>query len=113
MEAEFRSVQDGTVLVEVGSALDFRESDDFADRCEELLDEGIQVFIFNFEGTEVLDSAGLGAIFSLHRRMRRKGADGRIIFARPTKHVQTVLRLTRTARIVEVYETVEEAMDAV
>lgn len=112
MEAEFKRIDDETVLIEVGSSLDFRDSPEFLDRCEVLLEEGVHRFVFHFEGTEVLDSAGLGAIFSIHRRMRRLDADGRIVFARPTPHVQTVLRLTRTARIVEVYDTVQEAFDA-
>lgn len=112
MEVEFSRIDDESVLIDVGSTLDFRDSQEFLENCEILLEEGVTCFLLNFEETRVLDSAGLGAIFSLHRRMRRNDADGRIIFARPTAHVQTVIRLTRAARIVEVYDTVQEAVDA-
>lgn len=112
MEVEFSRIDEESVLIDVGSTLDFRDSQEFLQKCEILLEDGVTCFLLNFEGTKMLDSAGLGAIFSLHRRMCRNDADGRILFARPTAHVQTVIRLTRAGRIVEIYETVQEAVDA-
>jgi anti-anti-sigma factor len=54
------------------------------------------------------DSAGLGMLVALNRRIRRQGGDLRL--AAPSPEVRTVLELTRLHRLFEIYDDVRDAV---
>lgn len=96
-----------TAVIEVGEALDFRNASEFKQLCQEHVDEGYRNFILDFSDTGILDSTGLGAIFSLYRKV--SPIDGQVIFAEVSRPVQVVVQLTRTYKVFQQYPSVEEA----
>lgn len=99
-----------TVVVRVGKALDFRNAADFKSACQEKVREGSRNFILDFSETGILDSTGLGSIFSLYRQV--SPLDGQVVFASVSRPVQVVVQLTRTYKVFRQFPSVEAARDA-
>lgn len=100
-----------TTVVRVGSRLDFENADHFKSLARDLVGSGTRRVILDFSRTDVLDSTGLGAVFSLYRRLNTLG--GRMVLVNPTSQVETMLKLTRTDRVFDRYPSVEEATDSI
>lgn len=107
-DVESRSSQ--TVIVHMGEALDFRNADDFKETFQEHVEDGARNFILDFSETEVLDSTGLGSIFSLYREISPD--DGKVAFADVSRPVQVVVQLTRTYKVFRQFPSVEAAEEA-
>lgn len=98
---------DQTVVVRIGKALDFRNAAEFKSACQEQAQAGARNFILDFTETGILDSTGLGSIFSLYRQV--SPADGQVVFASVSRPVQVVVQLTRTYKVFRQFQTVEAA----
>jgi len=110
MSFDVDSLSSETVVVHMGEALDFRNADEFKDTFQEYVDDGVQNFILDFSETEVLDSTGLGSIFSLYREISPD--DGKVAFADVSRPVQVVVQLTRTYKVFRQFPSVEAAQEA-
>jgi anti-sigma B factor antagonist len=99
-----------TVVIRMGEALDFRNADDFKSTFQDQIDEDIRNFVLDFSETAVLDSTGLGSIFSLYRQISPD--DGQVAFADVSRPVQVVVQLTRTYKVFRQFPTVSAAEDA-
>ncbi|MFO8100438.1 MAG: STAS domain-containing protein [Salinibacter sp.] len=110
MSFDAESLTSDTVIVHVGEALDFRNADAFKDTFQEYVEDDVRNFILDFSETEVLDSTGLGSIFSLYREISPD--DGKVAFADVSRPVQVVVQLTRTYKVFRQYPSVEAAKEA-
>ena len=99
-----------SVIVRIGKALDFRNAAEFKSACQEKVQEGARNFMLDFSDTGILDSTGLGSIFSLYRQV--SPLNGQVVFASVSRPVQGVLQLTRTYKVFRQFHTVEEAQGA-
>lgn len=110
MSFDVESLSSETVVVHMGEALDFRNADDFKDTFQAHVEDGVQNFILDFSNTEVLDSTGLGSIFSLYREISPE--DGKVAFADVSRPVQVVVQLTRTYKVFRQFPSVQAAEEA-
>lgn len=99
-----------TVVVRIGKALDFRNAAEFKTSCQEQVRNGTRNFILDFSETGILDSTGLGSIFSLYRQV--SPLDGQVVFADVSRPVQVVVQLTRTYKVFRQFPSVEAAREA-
>jgi anti-sigma B factor antagonist len=99
-----------TVVVHMGEALDFRNAETFKTTFKEQIDDGARNFILDFSETGVLDSTGLGSIFSLYRQISPD--EGQVAFADVSRPVQVVVQLTRTYKVFRQFPNVEAAAEA-
>jgi anti-sigma B factor antagonist len=99
-----------TVVIRMGEALDFRNADDFKSTFQDQIDADVRNFVLDFSETAVLDSTGLGSIFSLYRQISPD--DGQVAFADVSRPVQVVVQLTRTYKVFRQFPTVDAAEDA-
>lgn len=99
-----------SIVVRIGNALDFRNAALFKKTCLEKAGEGVRHFILDFNETYILDSTGLGSIFSLQRKI--SASKGKVVFASVSRPVQTVVQLTRTDKVFRLFTTVQEAYQA-
>ncbi|WP_022834416.1 STAS domain-containing protein [Salisaeta longa] len=104
-------VSSDTVVVHMGETLDFRNAPEFKDTFQSYVEDGVRQFILDFSKTEVLDSTGLGSIFSLYREISPE--EGHVVFADVSESVQVVVQLTRTYKVFQQFDTVREARQAV
>jgi len=110
MSFDVDSLSSDTVVINMGEALDFRNADEFKDTFQEYVEDGVQNFILDFSDTEVLDSTGLGSIFSLYREISPD--DGKVAFADVSRPVQVVVQLTRTYKVFRQFPSVQAAQEA-
>jgi anti-sigma B factor antagonist len=103
-------LSDQTVVVHMGEALDFRNAEDFKATFKEQIEAGARNFVLDFSETGVLDSTGLGSIFSLYRQISPD--EGQVAFADVSRPVQVVVQLTRTYKVFRQFPTVEAAVEA-
>ena len=96
-----------TTVVRIGKALDFRNAAEFKKQCQEKVRDGSRNFVLDFSQTGILDSTGLGSIFSLYRQV--SPLNGQVVFASVSRPVQVVVQLTRTYKVFRQFSTVEEA----
>lgn len=101
---------DELVIVRIGKALDFRNAAEFKTVCQERVRAGARNFILDFSETGILDSTGLGSIFSLYRQV--SPLNGQVVFASVSRPVQVVVQLTRTYKVFRQFPTIEAAQDA-
>jgi anti-sigma B factor antagonist len=76
--------------------------------CQEHARAGTRYFVLDFSGTGILDSTGLGVIFSLYRQLTPIG--GQVVFASVSRPVQVVVQLTRTYKVFRQYPSVDTAI---
>jgi len=107
MSFPVHTVPPDIAVVRVGKALDFRNAAEFKAACQQHTKTGTRHFILDFSGTGILDSTGLGSIFSLYRQLTPLG--GQVVFAAVSRPVQVVVQLTRTYKVFRQYPTVEAA----
>lgn len=111
MSFRLEPITEDTSVVRVGDKLDFRNASEFKSTCKNKVQSGIRNFILDFGDTGILDSTGLGAIFSLYRQLNT--LDGQVVFANVSRPVEVVIQLTRTYKVFRQYPSVEEAQEAV
>ena len=99
------------LVIAVGKALDFRNAAQFKATCQQHAGRGVRHFVLDFSETGILDSTGLGAIFSLYRQISPD--EGQVYFAHVSRPVQVVVQLTRTYKVFRQFDTVAEAVRAV
>ncbi len=99
-----------TVTVRIGKALDFRNAAEFKTACQDQVRDGALNFILDFSETGILDSTGLGSIFSLYRQV--SPLNGQVVFAAVSRPVQVVVQLTRTYKVFRQFPTVDAAREA-
>lgn len=99
-----------TLVVRVGKALDFRNAAEFKTSCQEHVRSGARNFVLDFSDTGILDSTGLGSIFSLYRQV--SPLNGQVVFASVSRPVQVVVQLTRTYKVFRQFPSVEAALEA-
>lgn len=99
-----------TAVIRIGKALDFRNAADFKSVVQDQVHDGIKNYILDFTDTGILDSTGLGSIFSLYRQV--SPMSGQVVFASVSRPVQVVVQLTRTYKVFRQFPSVEAARDA-
>jgi len=109
MSLELKTHNEETVIVRIGKALDFRNASEFKAQCQEQVQEGARNFILDFSDTGILDSTGLGSIFSLYRQV--SPLNGQVVFASVSRPLQVVVQLTRTYKVFRQFPSVEAAQD--
>ena len=110
MNFTFQKASQTAVVVRIGKALDFRNAAEFKAACQEHARQGIRYYVLDFSSTGILDSTGLGVIFSLYRQLTPAG--GQVVFASVSRPVQVVVQLTRTYKVFRQFPSVEAALDA-
>ena len=110
MSFTIQKTSPSAAVIRVGKALDFRNAAEFKSACQEHARQGVRYFVLDFSGTGILDSTGLGVIFSLYRQLTPAG--GQVVFASVSRPVQVVVQLTRTYKVFRQFPTVEAAMQA-
>lgn len=99
----------GSVIVRIGPSLDFRNAAEFKKVCQEQVQAGAHNFVLDFTDTGILDSVGLGALFSLYRQVTP--TSGQVLFASVSAQVKVMVRLTKIYRVFPQYPTVDGALE--
>ncbi len=99
---------DGIEVIRISAkALDADSATEFTRQLEPLVERSDRV-VLDLEDVAFVDSTGLGAILSCLRRLDAEGISLRI--CRPARAVRSVMRMVGMHRVVETFDTLEEAL---
>jgi len=110
---DYQIRRDGKVaILELHGVLDVEGAPTLQAALRTVLDEegGGTSVIVDLADVPFMDSSGLGVLIGAYRRLN--GIGGRIALLNAASAVRTVLELTRTERLFEMYDTLAEAVDA-
>lgn len=95
-------------VIRVAGDIDIATAERLRKRLLDLADDGRPNQVLAFEGDVFLDSAGLGAIVSIRRRLQVLG--GKLVLAVDNEIVLRLLKLTSLDRVVRIHPTAEDAL---
>ena len=107
MESTIEQVGDLIVVTVKQDSLDARSAKDFRDDLDGVITDGTKILL-DMSNVEFVDSAGLGTIVASLKRLRASGGDITICCVHKT--VRALFELVRMHRLVEIYDTREEAL---
>ena len=107
MESTIEQKGDKAVVRVSYQALDAHTAKDFRTDLDAICEEHSQI-VLDLEGVEFVDSAGLGAIVASLKQLRAGGGEIRICSVQ--KPVRALFELVRMHKLVEIYNTQEEAV---
>lgn len=102
--------QRGIGIVEVSKALTAATVDAFRDQLLQwtAAEPNVKNYVIDLEQVDFMDSAGLGTLIAVLKRVTEQGGDMKI--ANLQKKPRMVFEITRAYKVFEIYETVEEAI---
>ncbi len=103
--------QEGVVVISPQGDLHRETAEGFHALTDELLGTGRQYFVVDLGRVSFVDSAGLGALVRLYKRVRIGEGDVRIASVPP--NVMQILDLTRLTRVFDIYPSPEEAVASI
>ena len=103
------SFEENACVIRVTGDIDITTAERLRTRLLELADAGHVNQVLSLEGDVFLDSAGLGAVVSIRRRLQVLG--GALVLACSNELVLRLLRLTSLDKVVAIHPTAEEALD--
>ena len=104
--------KDGVGLVTVNGALTAVGVDSFREQFAGWWQSAPEIrnAVVDLGGVDFMDSAGLGSLIGLLKRVVERGGDMKI--ARLQKKVRMVFEITRAYKVFEIFDSVEEAFKA-
>lgn len=101
-----------TLVIRVGGEMDLKVSGEFRSEIDRLLDEfESRNLILDLQDVTFIDSSGLGVILGRYKKVANCGGKMAISGARP--QVFRILELSGVLRIINLYPSDEEALEAI
>jgi len=107
MEFNIEKIEDVAVVELKTDLLDANNAREFKDSISPVLEKNQKV-VFNMSQLSFLDSSGCGSILSCLRQLNTAGGDLKMYGLQ--KAVRTLFELIRMHRIIEIFNTREEAV---
>lgn len=97
-------------MLELEGEIVFETSNEIKDKAKKKLEEAAaKNIILDLKKVTLVDSSGIGALISLFKYTRER--DGRLVITSPTEKVQKVISITKLDKIIDIYDSVEEAVE--
>jgi anti-sigma B factor antagonist len=109
MKLKRETINDINVLY-MKDSLTVATAQDIFSQIVSLLEDGETKFLLNLSSVEFIDSTGLGTLVRLSKRVRE--AQGKLSLAEPQAKILEMFELTRLNKILPIYKTHEEALEA-
>jgi len=111
LELNVRRAAGDVPVIDLRGEVDVYTAPKFKTAMIDLIDQGSYNVIVNLSNVQYMDSAGLGALVSGLKRVREH--NGTINLVSPTVPVQRVLDITRLSKILNIYSSEQQAVDAI
>lgn len=95
------------IVVHLPSRLDVANAKPLVEAVRSSIEQGNYFYVFDFGGTETIDSTALGAIIQLYKSV--KSHDGDLRLCRVGDGVKRVLAITRIDRVFSLFDNIDEA----
>ncbi len=112
MNLQFSTTEQGAGIVKIEGGLNAACVDNFRTLCFRWLAEntGVGLVVLDLGAVDFIDSAGLGVLIAILKQVSEWGGDVRL--ARLQKQARIVFEVTRTYDIFDIFDSVEDALQA-
>lgn len=111
MNLEFRENQDKLIISIVGE-LDHHSCDEIRNKIDDRIKrEGFKKVILDFSRVSFMDSSGIGVIIGRYKKLNLSG--GSLCIASINKSISKVFELSGMFKIIDVYNSVTEAVQSI
>lgn len=107
-----REIEPGSskAVVELEGVVDSTNLEDFFAFINSVFKQGFNRIVMDMEYTSYLSSGGLSVVIDAYKKAEKEG--GKLVVARATDMVRELFEVAQLDQIVEFYDTLEEALDA-
>ena len=109
MEAEETVVKDVIILTPHESIIDAPKAHALRAQLYDIIEKGYVKIILNFREIEFMDSTGLCALVSTHKKLCDRGE---LKICHLSKHIKLLFELVKYHRVINIYDTQEDALKA-
>ena len=104
------SKDQGIGIIKVGSALTAATVDAFREQLVnwQTVEPDVKNFVADLEDVDFMDSAGLGTLIAVLKRITEGGGDMKLACLQ--KKPRMVFEITRAYKVFEIYDSVEDAL---
>lgn len=104
------SKERGIGIIEVEGSLTSASVDAFREQLSSwrTVEAGVKNYVIDLQQVDFMDSAGLGTLIAVLKRITEAGGDMKI--ASLQKKPRMVFEITRAYKVFEIYDSVEEAL---
>lgn len=106
-----RTLEQELPVIELEGEVDVYTAPQLKQQMINLLDSGTKEMVVNLSKVSYLDSTALGVLIGGLKRMRER--DGNMVLVCPSARVRRVFEITGLDKIFDIYETEQEAQEAV
>lgn len=104
-------VADHCLIIKLNSDLDHHCALDIREKSDRLIDKGnIKNIIFDFKGTNFMDSSGIGVIMGRYKKVIFIG--GKVAVTNVNDSVNRIFKISGLYKIIEKYESIKDAKKA-
>jgi len=103
--------QEISIVIKITGEINLYSSQHIKEYIETLLKEGKTIFFIELSDVSYIDSSGLGVFLGIHSKIYKSG--GGIHLCSPSTKVNYVLELTKLRGLLNVFDSLEEAFEAV
>lgn len=108
-EAAEYHVKEKCLIIQVKQDLDHHNTLSIREQSDKLLDKGqIKNIVFDFSGTDFMDSSGIGVIMGRYKKIALSG--GKIFVTGINNNLDRIFRMSGLYRIVPKFDSIEEAL---
>ncbi|WP_287152687.1 STAS domain-containing protein [Candidatus Solincola tengchongensis] len=97
-------------LVRVEGVVDSTNVEEFFAFINSIFKKGVKRMVLDMENTSYLSSGGISVIVDAYKKAEREG--GRLVIARASDMVVDLFRVAQIERIIPLFSTLEEALQA-
>lgn len=98
----------GVTIVDLEDNIDASCAHELRDLLKGMIDGGTRRILMNLKEVNFIDSSGLGIFVAAYKMMNQIG--GAIKFAKPQKTLEKIFELTRTHKVFEIFDSIDEAL---
>lgn len=98
-------------IIRLSGSADMQETDVLTQYLDKIFSQKRYHLVIDLSGLQFTSSMGLGNLIRAHTRCRDH--QGRLALVNPQPAVGRILQITRLDRLFDIYNTVEEAMQAI
>jgi anti-sigma B factor antagonist len=103
--------QEESIIFKITGEINLYSSQHIKEYIETLLKEGKNMFFIELSDVSYIDSSGLGVFLGIHSKIYKSG--GGIHLCSPSTKVNYVLELTKLRGLLNVFDSLEDAFEAI
>jgi anti-anti-sigma factor len=109
---KIKEIEDASkAIVEIEGVVDSTNVEEFFTFVSSLCKRGPRRIVLDLENTSYLSSAGLSVILDTYKKVQKDG--GKLVIARASDMVSDLFSVVQFEKIIEFYDDLQEAVDAV